>query len=44
MAVCCVIVLVCFYVIVVLVYFLSFDACSVCLRVSGVKRLFEFDW
>lgn len=45
MAVCCVFVLVCFYVIlVVLVYFLSYDACSVCLRTSGVMRLFEFDW
>lgn len=27
-----------------LVYFLSYDACSVCLRTSGVMRLFEFDW
>lgn len=44
MAVCCVLVFVCFIVIVVLVYTLSYDACSVCLRMGGVMRLFEFYW
>lgn len=44
MAVCCVLVFVCFFVIVVFVYTLSYNACSVCLRMSGVMRLFEFYW
>lgn len=45
MAVCCVLVFSCFFVILVVsVYFLSYNACSVCLRMSGVMGLFEFDW